>query len=87
MWVRFSAFVQTGPEAQLALCAMGRGISGLFPRGNWLGCGVNRPALSSTEVKENVELYFCAFMASYSVTFTCTLLLHIMYKTFSVTFK
>ena len=91
MGARFSALVQTGPEAQLALCTMGRGIPGLFPRGNWPGCGVNRPALSSTEVNESVELYFCpllcAFMARYSVIFTCTLLLRIMYETFLVSWQ
>jgi len=86
MGARFSALVQTGAEAQLALCTMGRGIPGLFPRGNWPGCSVNPPALSSTEVKEKVELYFCpllcAFVACYSVTFTFTSLSHIMYETF-----
>lgn len=91
MGARFSALVQTGPEVQLTLCAMGRGIPGLFPRGNWPGCGVIHPALSSTEVKDKVELYFCpilcAFMSCYSVTFTFPLLLHIMYKTFLVSWQ
>jgi hypothetical protein len=50
--VRFSAPVQTGPGAYPASCTMGTG--------SWVkrpGRGVDHPPLSSTEVKEKVELY------------------------------
>jgi len=54
MAARFSAPIQTGPGAHPASCTMG---TGSFPGVKRLGCGVNHPPPSSTEVKERVELY------------------------------
>jgi hypothetical protein len=89
MGARFSTLVQTGLEAQLALCTMGRRIPGPSPGVNWPGCNVDRPALSSTQVKERVELYvcplLCAIIACYSMTFTFTL--HVMYEILLVSWQ
>ena len=49
---RFSAPVQTGPEAHPASCTMG---TGFFPGVNRSGRGVDHPP-SSAEVKERVQL-------------------------------
>jgi len=51
---RFSAPIQTGPGAHPASHTVD---TGLFPRVKWPGRGVDHPPLSSTEVKERVELY------------------------------
>jgi len=51
---KFSAPVQTGPEAQPASCVMGNGS---FPGVKWPGRGVGHPFLSRARVKERVELY------------------------------
>jgi len=51
---RFSAPVQTGPEAHSASYTMG---TGSFPGVKRPGRGVDRPPLSSAHVKERVELY------------------------------
>jgi len=51
---RFSAPLQTGPEAHLASYTMG---TVHFPEVKWPGHGVDHPPPSSTEVKERVELY------------------------------
>jgi hypothetical protein len=52
---RFSAPVQTGPEAHPASDTMG---TGSFPGVKRQGRGVDHPPSSSVEVKETVELYF-----------------------------
>jgi hypothetical protein len=52
---RFSAPVQTGPEAHPASYTMG---TGSFPEVKRLGRGVDHPPPSSVEVKEREELYF-----------------------------
>jgi len=51
---RFSAPVQTGPEAHPAFYTMG---TGSFPGVNRLGSGVDHSLPSSAEVKERVEIY------------------------------
>jgi len=51
---RFSAPVQTGPEAHPASYAMG---TGSFPRVKRPGRGVDHPPRSRAEIKERVELY------------------------------
>jgi hypothetical protein len=51
---RHSASVQTGPWAYPAFCTI---VTGSFQGGKWPGRGVYHPPLSSTEVKERVELY------------------------------
>jgi hypothetical protein len=51
---RFSAPVQTGPEAHPTSYTMG---TGSFPGAKRPGCGVDHPPPSSAEVKERVELY------------------------------
>jgi len=53
MEARFSAPVQTGPEAQIASYTMG---TGSFPGVKRPGRGVDHPPQSSAEVKERVEL-------------------------------
>ena len=53
---RFSAPVQTGPEAHPASCTMDT-VS--FPGVKRLGRVVDHPTPSSAEVKERVELYLC----------------------------
>jgi hypothetical protein len=55
MEARFSVPVQTGTAAHLAYCTIS---TGSFPgvKGSWHG--VDRPPLSSAEVKVRVELYF-----------------------------
>ena len=51
---RFSAPVQTGPEAHPASCTMGTGsLTGVKRPGR----GVDHPPTSSAEVKERVEVY------------------------------
>ena len=52
--LRFSAPVQTGPEAHPASDAMG---TGSFPEIKRPGCGVDHPPPFSAEVKETVELH------------------------------
>ena len=52
---RFSAPVQTGPEAHTASYTMD---TGSLPGVERPGRGVNHPSPSSAEVKERVELYF-----------------------------
>jgi hypothetical protein len=67
---RFSAPVQTGPEAHPASCTIGTGSS---PGVKQPGRGVDHTTPSSAEVKERVELYLYslwAFMACSRVTFT-----------------
>ena len=55
MWARFSAPVQTGPEAQSASYTMGiESIPGVKRP----GCGVDHPPPYRAEVKEREELYF-----------------------------
>jgi hypothetical protein len=51
---RLSAKVQNSPGAHPASYTMG---TGSFLGVKWLGCGVEHPTPSSTEVKERVELY------------------------------
>jgi len=51
---RFSATVQTCPEAHPASYKM---RTGFFPGVKWPGCSVDHPPPSSAEVKERVELY------------------------------
>jgi hypothetical protein len=51
---KFSAAVQTGPGAYLALCTMS---TGSFSGVKWPGRGVDHPPPSSAEVKERVDLY------------------------------
>jgi hypothetical protein len=51
---RFSARIQTGPEAYPASCTMG---TGSFPGVKRPGRGVDHPPPTSAEVKERVELY------------------------------
>jgi hypothetical protein len=51
---RFSATVQTGPEAHPASYTMG---TGSFPGVKRPGRGVDHPPPSSAEVKERVQLY------------------------------
>jgi len=51
---RFSAPIQTGPEAHPASYATG---TGSFPGVKRPGQGVDHPPTSSAEVKERVELY------------------------------
>ena len=46
--------VNTGPGAHPASYTMG---TGSLPRVKWPGRGVDRPPLSSAEVKEGAELY------------------------------
>jgi hypothetical protein len=58
----FSAPVQTGPSAHPAPCRIVYQVS--FPGVKWLGRGVNHQSLSSSEVKERLEIYL------YSFTFT-----------------
>ena len=52
--MRFSATVQTGPEAYPASYTMG---TGFFPGVKRPGRGVDHPPPSNVEVKERVELY------------------------------
>jgi len=52
---RFSAPVQTGPEAHLASYTMG---TGSFPGVKRPGRGVDHTPPFSAEVKERVKLYF-----------------------------
>jgi hypothetical protein len=52
--VRFSAHIQTGPGAHPASYTMG---TGYFPGVKRPGRGVDHPPSSSTEVKEELELY------------------------------
>jgi len=52
---RFSAPVQTGPEAHATSYTMG---TGFFPGVKWPGRGVDHPPPFSAEVKEREELYF-----------------------------
>jgi len=52
--VRYSTPIQTGPGAHSVPYTVG---TGSFPRVKRPGLGVNHPPLSSTEVKEGVELY------------------------------
>jgi len=40
-------------------------VPGIFPGANRPGRGVSQPPLSSTEVKERVELYFYSLMCLY----------------------
>ena len=57
VWARFSAPVQTGPEAHPASYSMGTGsISGVKQPGR----GVDHPPPSGAEVKERVEVYLCS---------------------------
>jgi hypothetical protein len=51
---RFSAFIQSGPGAHSASCTMG---TESFPGVKRPELGVNQSPLTSTEVKEIVELY------------------------------
>ena len=61
MVARFSAPVQTGPEAHPASCRMG---TGSFPGVKRPGRDVDNPTPSSAEVKERVELFLLlAFVA------------------------
>ena len=53
---RFSAPVQTDPEAHPASYTMG---TGSFPAVKRPGRGVDHPPRSCAEVKERVELYLC----------------------------
>jgi len=73
MGARFSAPVQTGPEAHPAPYTMG---TRYFPGVKRPGHGVDHPPPSSVEVKEGVQLYtpLWAFVACSRVNFTCTLL-------------
>jgi hypothetical protein len=52
--VRFSALVQTSPEAHPSLLYNGQWVS--FPGVKWRGRGDDHPPPSSTEVKERLEL-------------------------------
>jgi hypothetical protein len=52
--VKFSAPIQTGPEAYPASYTMG---TGSFLGVKWPGRGIDLPPPSSTEVKERLELY------------------------------
>ena len=54
VWARFSAPLQTGPEAHSASCTMG---TGSFPGVKEPGRGVDHPPSSSAAVKERVVLY------------------------------
>jgi hypothetical protein len=54
---RFSAPVQTGPEAHPASYIMG---TGSFPGVNRPGRGVDHPPSSGAEVNDRVELYLYA---------------------------
>jgi hypothetical protein len=54
MGTRFSAPVQTGPEAHPASYTMD---TGSFPEVKRPGSGVDHPPPSSVEVKKRVELY------------------------------
>jgi len=61
---RFSVPVQTSPGVYLASYTMG---TRSFAGGKQLGCG-NHPPLSSTKVKERVELYlYSPFGSSWPV--------------------
>jgi len=51
---RFSARVQTDPEAHTTSYTMG---TGSYPGLKWPGRGVDHPPASSAEVNERVELY------------------------------
>jgi hypothetical protein len=67
---RFSAPVQTGPGAHPASYTRG---TGSFLGVNRPGCGVDHQPLSSTEVKQRVQLYLYfpwAFIPCSRVTFT-----------------
>jgi len=69
---RFSALVQTGPEAHPASYTMG---TGSFQGVKRPGRGVDHPSPSSAEVKDRVELYLYplwVFVACSRVTFTFT---------------
>jgi hypothetical protein len=64
---KFSAPIQTGPEAHPDLYSMGtRSFLGIKRP----GCDVDHPPPSRAEVKERVELYLCAFMDCSRVNFT-----------------
>jgi len=54
---RFSAPVQTGPEAHPASYTMG---TGSFPGVKRRGRDVDHPPLSNAEIKERVQLYLCS---------------------------
>jgi hypothetical protein len=79
---RFSAPVQTGPEARLASYTMG---TGSLPGVKRPGRGVDHPPPSSGEIKERVEPYiyspFWAFVAYSRVKFT------VSYKNVCITVK
>ena len=69
MGARFSAPVQTGPEAQPASRIMG---TGSFLGVKRPGSSVDHPPASSAEVKERVELYLHpvnAFVANFTFTY------------------
>jgi hypothetical protein len=55
--VRFSATIQTNPQAQPASHLMG---TGSFPGVKQPGHGIDHSPLSSTEIQETVELYLCS---------------------------
>jgi hypothetical protein len=71
VWARFSAPVQTGPEAHPASYTMG---TGSLPGVKRPRRGVDHPPASSAEVKKTVQLYLYsplwAFVAFSSVNFT-----------------
>jgi hypothetical protein len=68
---RFSTLVQTGPGAHPASCTMS---AGSFLGVKQQECGSNHLLLSSSEVKERVDLHlyshFGFFMGGYGVKFT-----------------
>ena len=54
VWSRFSAPVQTGPVLRSTSCSVGTGSR---PGTKWAGREIGHAPPSSSEVKENVELY------------------------------
>jgi len=69
---RFSAPVQTGPEAYRAFYTIS---TASFVEVKWSGLGVDHPPPSSAEVKERVELYL-GFDACSRVSFDFTFTLY-----------
>jgi hypothetical protein len=59
---KFSALVQTGPEAHPASYTMD---TGSFPGVKRPGRGVDHPPLSSAEVEERVKLYYSPLFVAF----------------------